>query len=308
MDQRRWAENCRDPPKCVNIAGPRTYSRQSMRKIYKKILYLSIFSIRDCVGATRNKHLNPPSGDTDDPAYPTIAGGYRITAMFLSAPARPDAFRPTQLPCRSAPFTPETGLAGDLVIPPNASELVVFAEDTGPASSNPRLRLIARSLLQRGLGVLLANLGHQDHENDELLNQAPADATASRLDSLIRQTASCRRTRHLRLGIFASRGGTPAALLAAARQPSLVDALVSHCGTPELAADVLPKVTTPTLLIVGGNDKTGVEAHRKVQGNMNRKSLLQIVGGAGPHFHEPGKLDQVASMAFLWFRRHLTPA
>ena len=62
------------------------------------------------------------------------------------------------------------------------------------------------------------------------------------------------RLKDLGLGYFASGTGSAAALFAAAARPSLVHAVVSSGGRPDLAGPWIWKVQAPTLLIVGGKD------------------------------------------------------
>ena len=61
------------------------------------------------------------------------------------------------------------------------------------------------------------------------------------------------------VGLFGASTGGGAALMAAARRPKEIRAVVSRGGRPDLAGDALGAVTAPTLLIVGGNDQTVIE-------------------------------------------------
>ena len=54
--------------------------------------------------------------------------------------------------------------------------------------------------------------------------------------------------------------GAAAALVAAAEKSSLVYAIVSRGGRPDLASsDILNRIESPTLLIVGEKDKQVIE-------------------------------------------------
>ena len=61
-------------------------------------------------------------------------------------------------------------------------------------------------------------------------------------------------TKHLKIGWFGASTGAGAALIAAARRPENIVAVVSRGGRPDLAGDDLSKVIAPVLLIVGEND------------------------------------------------------
>jgi putative phosphoribosyl transferase len=70
----------------------------------------------------------------------------------------------------------------------------------------------------------------------------------------------------------------------------------------------LPRVTAPTLLVVGGADTPVIELNRRALAALRVEARLEIVPGAGHLFEEPGALDAVARLARDWFDRHLAPA
>lgn len=85
----------------------------------------------------------------------------------------------------------------------------------------------------------------------------------------------------------------------------IVRAVVSRGGRPDLAADLLPLVKAPTLLIVGGLDYPVIEMNREAYALLDCKKEIEIVPGATHLFEEPGTLDQVAHLAAEWFQTHL---
>ena len=195
-------------------------------------------------------------------------------------------------------------LHGDLGVPPGARAVVVFAHGSGSGRFSPRNRLVARVLQEGGLATLLLDLLGEDEANDRakvfdigLL----AERLQSAADWLKREPA----TRELRLGYFGASTGAGAALTAAAHAPDRVDAVVSRGGRPDLASDDLPRVTAPTLLIVGGNDEVVLEINREAFDRLDVPKQLDVVPGAGHLFEEPGTLDEVASLARQWFLRYL---
>ena len=82
-------------------------------------------------------------------------------------------------------------------------------------------------------------------------------------------------------------------------------AVVSRGGRPDLAADRLPEVRAPTLLIVGGADAEVLELNRRAAALLRCPHDLAVVPGAGHLFTEPGALEQVAELAVGWFATHL---
>jgi len=85
-----------------------------------------------------------------------------------------------------------------------------------------------------------------------------------------------------------------------------VEAVVSRGGRPDLAGEALRHVRQPTLLIVGGRDRTVLELNRGSMEELAGETRLEIVPGASHLFEERGALDQVARLARDWFVRHLT--
>ena len=86
---------------------------------------------------------------------------------------------------------------------------------------------------------------------------------------------------------------------------SRLTCVVSRGGRPDLAGRVLPKVKSPTLLIVGGDDEPVIDMNREAMRQMTAPVELEIVPGATHLFEEPGTLEQVMNLAAAWFRRHL---
>ncbi|GAA4465247.1 phosphoribosyltransferase family protein [Novipirellula rosea] len=78
----------------------------------------------------------------------------------------------------------------------------------------------------------------------------------------------------------------------------------SRSGRPDLADDI-EYVRAPTLLIVGGEDRTVIELNQQALGRLPRDARLEIVPGATHLFSEPGTLEQVSGLASHWFQTHL---
>ena len=75
-----------------------------------------------------------------------------------------------------------------------------------------------------------------------------------------------------------------------------------------MAGDALPKVQSPTLLIVGGLDYPVIEMNKAALARLRCEKELKIVPGATHLFEEPGTLEQVADLAADWFQTHLVAA
>jgi putative phosphoribosyl transferase len=112
-------------------------------------------------------------------------------------------------------------------------------------------------------------------------------------------------TKSLNVGYFGASTGAAAALKAATLRPGSVRAIVSRGGRPDLAAAELPRVMSPTLLIVGGADPLVIDLNRQALRLLAAEKRLEIVPGAGHLFEEPGALEAVARLARRWFQCHL---
>jgi putative phosphoribosyl transferase len=193
---------------------------------------------------------------------------------------------------------------GVLGLPTGASAVVAFAHGSGSGRFSPRNQFVARVLQQSGLGTLLIDL-LEDDEADNRSLVFDIGLLADRLQSAADWLASQRQTRGMRLGYFGASTGAGAALLAAARAPGSVGAIVSRGGRPDLAGQSLPLVTAPTLLIVGGDDEVVLELNREAYALLRCSRQLDIVPGATHLFEEPGALEEVARLAEEWFLRYL---
>jgi dienelactone hydrolase len=205
-------------------------------------------------------------------------------------------------------------LWGDLGRPAGTAPpqgLVLFAHGSGSSRHSSRNQYVARVLEQRGLATLLIDLLTPEEEQiDQHTAHLRFDIPllAGRLSGIVGWLKHQPETAPLPIGLFGASTGGGAALMAAAAHPDQVAAVVSRGGRPDLAADALPHVTAPTLLIVGGHDEPVVEMNRSAMSQMHGEVTLQIVPGATHLFEEPGALERVANLAGDWFSRHLQPA
>jgi putative phosphoribosyl transferase len=198
-------------------------------------------------------------------------------------------------------------LRGTLRLPKGAIAGVVFAHGSGSGRLSPRNQYVAQVLQDAGLATLLVDL-LEEREADDRSKVFNIALLADRLQSAANWLASQPEGQGLRLGYFGASTGAGAALLAAARAPDSVGAVVSRGGRPDLAGDALPRVTAPTLLIVGGEDEVVLELNREAFEQLTCPRQLDIIPGATHLFPEPGALEEVARMAQEWFLHYLTPS
>jgi putative phosphoribosyl transferase len=204
---------------------------------------------------------------------------------------------------------PPVGLEGDLVIPPEAPGIVVFAHGSGSSRHSSRNRRVAGELQRGGLATLLMDLLTEPEEDIDVRTRhlrfdigMLADRLLQAADWLQAQDETSR----LKFGFFGASTGGGAALVAAARRPDLIAAVVSRGGRPDLAGpDHLARVQCPTLLLVGSRDEPVIEMNESAMRQMRAECRLEIVPGATHLFEEPGTLDHVARRATEWFGQHL---
>jgi putative phosphoribosyl transferase len=195
-------------------------------------------------------------------------------------------------------------LRGHLDAPARARGVVVFAHGSGSSRLSPRNRYVARELRAAGLATLLLDLLTEQEEGDRA-NVFDIPMLGSRLAQVGRWVLARPETAACRLGYFGASTGAGAALWAAAEPGAPVAAIVSRGGRPDLAADRLPWVKAPTLLVVGGADTAVLALNRAAQARMQAVTRLLVVPGATHLFEEPGALESVARSAASWFTRYL---
>jgi CBS domain-containing protein len=201
-------------------------------------------------------------------------------------------------------------LHGDLVIPRDVKALVVFAHGSGSSRFSPRNRFVAEVLQDSAMATLLLDLLTEDEERvDAVTRHLRFDIPklAERLLTAIDWAAVDAETRLLPVGLFGASTGAAAALIAAARRPQAVRAVVSRGGRPDLAHPMLGDVQAPTLCIVGALDPQVLDLNREALLAMRAVRELIIVPGATHLFEEPGTLEQAADAARDWFARWLVP-
>lgn len=199
-------------------------------------------------------------------------------------------------------------LLGILTIPKNAKGIVLFAHGSGSSRLSPRNQYVAKELQKNGLATLLMDLLTEDEERVDMVTAQLRFDIELLTDRLISTTEWVKKNptcKNLKIGYFGSSTGAGAALIAGAKNPKEIYAVVSRGGRPDLAMDYLPKVKAPTLLIVGGDDTPVIELNERALKKLKAEKRLEIVAGATHLFEEHGKLEEVARLAGEWFMRYL---
>lgn len=199
-------------------------------------------------------------------------------------------------------------LNGILQIPKNANDIVLFVHGSGSSRFSVRNQYVASVLNKANIATLLFDLlTPKEEEIDQFTREHRfnIELLASRLIAATEWITQQPSTLDLAIGYFGASTGGAAALVAAAKLQTIVKAIVSRGGRPDLAGDALQHVQAPTLLIVGGHDEPVIEMNQNAMTKMPCNKKLVIVPGATHLFEEPGTLDKVAILAKEWFIEYL---
>ena len=198
-------------------------------------------------------------------------------------------------------------LEGELHIPHNSGGLVVFVHGSGSGRLSPRNQSVAEKLNRDGLATLLFDLltiSEAKIDNQTKRLRFDINLLSMRLISTLDWIINNPDTQNLSVGLFGASTGVAAALVVAAKRHSVVSAIVSRGGRPDLAdRDILRRVRAPTMLLVGENDKQVLKLNEEALKHIKaEKKKLTVIPGASHLFEEPGKLKEVARLASGWFR------
>jgi putative phosphoribosyl transferase len=204
-------------------------------------------------------------------------------------------------------------LNGWLSMPETAQGIVLCP--FGGANRQQGYNEVVKPLYDAGLGTLLFNLlTPEDEELDKqtsffdsnvsIFSQRILGATNWFTDNFDTQP------RTFKIGYFAIGTSVGGALIAAAERPDAVQAIVSCSGRPDLAEQYLPRISVPSLFLVGENDTSAVEMHRTAVSQLKAVNQLEIIPGTTSLFEDANVREKVTDLVRQWFERYLatTPA
>ncbi|OGH20757.1 MAG: hydrolase [Candidatus Levybacteria bacterium RIFCSPHIGHO2_02_FULL_37_13] len=195
-------------------------------------------------------------------------------------------------------------LEGILSLPKTAKGIVLFAHGSGSSRLSPRNTFVASVLQKEDIATLLIDL--LTEEEDEVYEtRFDINLLTRRLIEIVKWLQKHPETKDLSIGLFGASTGAAAALKVAAVLGSAIKAVVSRGGRPDLANEILDRVKSPTLLIVGGNDFGVIELNESAYSLLRCEKKLEIVEGATHLFEEKGALEKVAELAVDWFKEYL---
>jgi putative phosphoribosyl transferase len=203
-------------------------------------------------------------------------------------------------------------IEGNLTIPNTTIDskgTVIFAHGSGSSRHSPRNQYVAQVLNNAGIATLLIDLLTKEEEKiDDITREHRFNIRllARRLLISTDWISQYPKLQNLNIGYFGASTGAAAALVAASERKNAISAIVSRGGRPDLAGqEVLNHVQSPTLLIVGENDKQVIQLNKQAFVQLSRlekKKKIVIVQGATHLFEESGTLEEVARLASGWFQ------
>lgn len=199
-------------------------------------------------------------------------------------------------------------LEADLALPANATCVVLFAHGSGSSRFSRRNRAVARKLQDAGFATLLLDLLTAEEEKAEALTghfRFDIEMLALRLAAATNWVVAQRDLEGLPVGYFGASTGAAAAIVAAAKLPHIVGAVVSRGGRPDLAGSALEDLRAPTLLLVGGFDTVVIDLNHDALRRLRCVGRLEIIPRAGHLFEESGALEKVSDLAQQWFSEYL---
>ncbi|HEX4204395.1 MAG TPA: dienelactone hydrolase family protein [Ktedonobacteraceae bacterium] len=206
------------------------------------------------------------------------------------------------------PISSRVSLEGNLSIPEQPRGMVLFVHGSGSSRFSPRNQYVARVLQEARFATLLIDLLTKQEEEQDLYTghlRFNIDLLSERVVEVTNWLTSQLGIKDLKIGYFGASTGAAAALVAAARLPLIVRAVVSRGGRPDLASAFLPRVKAPTLLIVGSRDTQVIQLNQTALSLLQAEKRLVLIEGATHLFEEPGALEQVARIACEWFEQYL---
>jgi len=196
-------------------------------------------------------------------------------------------------------------LEGMLELPEQPIGIVAFAQDRGSNRLRARDAMVTSRLHQAHIATLSLDL-LTDSENHNQPTRFNIKLLTLRLNAVCHWIEKTKIISRLPLGLFGTNSGSAAALQVAATHSKGIAAIVSRSGRPDLTnPNALRNTSTPTLLIVAGDDYNVIEVNRSVYLRLNCNRKLEIIAGATHLFEEPGALEKVAELAVGWFAKYL---
>lgn len=197
------------------------------------------------------------------------------------------------------------GLVGRLLLPPppGPHPVVVFAHGWGSGKDSPRNGAAAEALRALGFAAFLFDFtGHG--ESDGGLDDSTPEQQVGDLGAALDALEGAEEVDRRRIGVVGASSGAAVALLRAA-EDGRIRALALRSPNVSGAEDALPRVTAPTLLVVGEHDEPIRAMLEPLIGRLGGPHRLEVVAGGDHLFEDPAALARATASIVAWFKEHL---
>ena len=210
-----------------------------------------------------------------------------------------------------------TFLEGNLVIPDNPIGTIVFVHGSGSSKSSHRNQLVSNKLNENNIATLLFDLLSKEEQDSDsqlenanlkipgaILNKFNITLLSKRLSMATEWIINHPITGNLQIGYFASSTGGAAALIAATKYH--IKTIVIRSGRTDLLDnDLLDKIVSPCLFIVGSKERSLVDISKRTIKKLRNaeEKEFSIIPNASHLFEEEGLMKQVAEVATRWITR-----
>lgn len=194
---------------------------------------------------------------------------------------------------------PPMGMTGTLVLPEEASGIVILARSC-PSGGAPSGLDAASPLFDNGLAALYFDLLTVS-ESQHTANVFNIPLLADRLDFALQFVRTLEETAGLPVCLLGADTAASAALVSAASMPPLVRTVVSCGGRPDLAGSMLAHLRSPSLLIVDGDDPRAISLNCAAMEKMSCETGIAVVSRAAQLFDDPVAMRDIARLTANWF-------
>lgn len=178
----------------------------------------------------------------------------------------------------------------------NAKGVVIFALPSELASLERSDHLLLDELRERALATLAIGLMAPEEAHDD---SARLRFDISRLSGRFLKVLDWSKAALPavgQVGLFAKGTAATAALVATTQRGHRIGAVVSVDGRPDLAVHALPRLGTPTLLLVHEDDELGLQLNQIGADRMHGPHQLRVVSP---------RTESIATLTLGWFAHHL---
>jgi putative phosphoribosyl transferase len=201
-------------------------------------------------------------------------------------------------------------IQGRLFIQSRSKAIVIFVHDSGSGRYSAGNAFVSRYFNEHGISTLLVDLLTENEKEEDVVSKHfrfNVKLLTERLVYITKWVQNNKLTKHLSIGYFGSSTGVAAALNASIIVPE-IKAIVSRGGHTDLVKEnILHKILTPILFIVGQKDDALVNFNKRAYKEITSTDSkdICIIPKASHFFEEKGAIEEISRIASSWFKFYL---